>query len=131
MAPCLKAAVAGIDGGLRLKPLMSQSLHMGDDVHNRNTAATLLLYRAVTESLRNLGTKTILFAGVNTDQCVLHSLTDANFLGYGCLLVGDCCATTSPGYCVEATLFNVKKCFDFVTHSSNVVEAISGVGPTA
>ena len=44
--------------------------------------------------LRNLGTKSILFAGVNTDQCVLHSLTDANFLGYGCILVDDCCATT-------------------------------------
>ena len=51
LAPCLKAAVTGIDGGLPLKPLMSQSLHMGDDVHNRNTAATLLLYRAVTEAL--------------------------------------------------------------------------------
>ncbi|PAY05239.1 isochorismatase [Bradyrhizobium sp. UFLA03-84] len=74
--------------------------------------------------LRNLGTKTILFAGVNTDQCVLHSLTDANFLGYGCLLVEDCCATTSPGFCVEATLFNVKKCFGFVTHSSDVIGAV-------
>jgi len=31
--------------------------------------------------LRNLGVRTILFAGVNTDQCVLHTLTDANFLG--------------------------------------------------
>ena len=31
-------------------------------------------------------------AGVNTDQCVLHSLTDANFLGYGCVMVEDCCA---------------------------------------
>ena len=51
LAPCLKAAVAGIDGGLPLKPLMAQSLHMGDDVHNRNTAATLLLFRSVTESL--------------------------------------------------------------------------------
>jgi len=31
--------------------------------------------------LRNLGTRTVLFSGVNTDQCVMHSLTDANFLG--------------------------------------------------
>ena len=44
----------------------------------------------------------VLFAGVNTDQCVLHSLTDANFLGYGCVLVEDCCATTSPDFCTEA-----------------------------
>jgi nicotinamidase-related amidase len=77
--------------------------------------------------LRNLGTKTILFAGVNTDQCVLHSLTDANFLGYGCLLVEDCCATTSPDYCTEATIFNVKKCFGFVTHSSDVIAGIRKV----
>ena len=65
--------------------------------------------------LRNLGTKSILFAGVNTDQCVLHSLTDANFLGYGCIMVEDCCATTSPSFCTEATIWNVKKCFGFVT----------------
>ena len=77
--------------------------------------------------LRNLGTRTILFAGVNTDQCVLHTLTDANFLGYGCLLVEDCCATTSPDYCREATVFNVKKCFGFVTDSSRVIDALKQV----
>ena len=55
--------------------------------------------------LRNLGTRTILFAGVNTDQCVLHTLTDANFLGYGCVLLEDCCATTSPAFCTEATVW--------------------------
>jgi hypothetical protein len=58
LAPSLKTAIAGIDGGLPLKPLMSQSLHMGDDVHNRNTAATLLLYRAVTESLLRSSVRT-------------------------------------------------------------------------
>jgi nicotinamidase-related amidase len=31
--------------------------------------------------LKNLGVKTLFFSGVNTDQCVLHSLTDAHFLG--------------------------------------------------
>ncbi|MEJ2688034.1 MAG: cysteine hydrolase [Gammaproteobacteria bacterium] len=74
--------------------------------------------------LRNLGIKTVLFAGVNTDQCVLHSLTDANFLGYGCLLVEDCCATTSPAFCTEAAIWNVKKCFGFVTDSSRLMEAL-------
>ncbi|MGA7802761.1 MAG: cysteine hydrolase family protein [Gammaproteobacteria bacterium] len=74
--------------------------------------------------LRNLDIKTVLFAGVNTDQCVLHSLTDANFLGYGCLLVQDCCATTSPEFCTEATVWNVKKCFGFVTDSSQLIEAL-------
>ena len=74
--------------------------------------------------LRNLQIRTILFAGVNTDQCVLCTLQDANFLGYGCVMLSDCCATTSPGYCTEATIFNVKKCFGFVTNSSAVLAAL-------
>ena len=75
--------------------------------------------------LRNLSVRTLLFAGVNTDQCVLCSLQDANFLGYGCVLLSDCCATTSPDYCTEATLFNVKKCFGFVSDSNAVLAALS------
>jgi nicotinamidase-related amidase len=75
--------------------------------------------------LRNLGIRSILFAGVNTDQCVLHSLTDANFLGYGCILVEDCSATTSPDFCTEATVWNVKKCFGFVTDSAAILGALS------
>ena len=74
--------------------------------------------------LRNLGIRTALFSGVNTDQCVLHSLTDANFLGYGCVLVEDCCATTSPDFCTEATVWNVKKCFGFVTDSAKILRAL-------
>jgi nicotinamidase-related amidase len=75
--------------------------------------------------LRNLGIRTILFAGVNTDQCVFCSLTDANFLGYGCILLEDCCATTSPDFCTEATIWNVKKCYGFVTKSGAVVSALT------
>jgi nicotinamidase-related amidase len=74
--------------------------------------------------LRNLGTRAILFSGVNTDQCVLHSLTDANFLGYGCVLIDDCCATSSPDFCTQATLWNVKQCFGFVTSSVKILQAL-------
>ncbi len=74
--------------------------------------------------LRNLGVRTILFGGVNIDQCVMCTLQDANFLGYGCVLVDDCSATTSPDYCRQATLFNVKKCFGFVTGSAQIMAAL-------
>src|SRR3546814_1009792 len=57
-----------------------------------------------------LDIRSILFAGVNTDQCVMCTLQDANFLGYGCILVEDCCATSSPDFCTQATVWNVKKC---------------------
>lgn len=73
--------------------------------------------------LKNLGKTTLLFAGVNMDQCVLATLQDANFLGYDCLLVEDCTATTSPDYCRLATLYNVKQCFGFVTHSQAILRA--------
>jgi nicotinamidase-related amidase len=74
--------------------------------------------------LRNLDMRTLLFAGVNTDQCVLCTLQDANFLGYGCVMLSDCCATTSPAFCTEASLFNVKKCFGFVSDSSRLLAAL-------
>jgi nicotinamidase-related amidase len=75
--------------------------------------------------LRNLGVTTIFFAGVNADQCVLCTLCDANFLGYDCILVKDCTATTSPDYCWQATLYNVKQCFGFVTDSPAIFTALN------
>jgi nicotinamidase-related amidase len=74
--------------------------------------------------LRNLGKTTLFFTGVNIDQCVMATLQDANFLGYDCILVKDCAATTSPDYCLKATLYNVNQCFGFVTESNLLIEAI-------
>lgn len=79
--------------------------------------------------LRNLQIDTLLFAGVNSDQCVLATLIDASCLGYDCVLVSDCAATTSPSFCTDATLYNVKQCFGFVTHSKHVLagcDALAG-----
>ncbi|GAA5237048.1 isochorismatase family protein [Verticiella sediminum] len=74
--------------------------------------------------LRNLGVQTLLFAGVNADQCVLCTLQDANFLGYDCILLEDCSATTSPGYCMQATLYNTRQCFGFVATSEALAAGI-------
>jgi nicotinamidase-related amidase len=81
--------------------------------------------------LRNLDVTTIMFAGVNLDQCVLCTLQDANFRGYDCLLLEDCAATTSPDYCVAATLYNVRQCFGFVVRSEAVVAELAGQARTA
>ncbi|WP_414529353.1 cysteine hydrolase family protein [Nodularia chucula] len=74
--------------------------------------------------LRNLGITTILFGGVNADQCVMTTLCDANFLGYDCILVKDCTATTSPDYCWQATLYNVNQCFGFITDSQAILKVL-------
>ena len=74
--------------------------------------------------LRNLGRTTLLFGGVNADQCVMATLQDANFLGYDCIFVKECAATTSPDYCWQATLYNVKQCFGFVTGLTEVLDSL-------
>lgn len=75
--------------------------------------------------LRNLDVRTVLFAGVNVDQCVLATLADAACLGYDVVLCEDCCATTSPRFCYDATIYNVRQCFGFVTSGADLVEALA------
>lgn len=75
--------------------------------------------------LRNMGKSTLLFAGVNADQCVMTTLQDAHFHGYDCILLRDCSGTASPSYCMEATLYNVSQCFGFVAQSTDVVGALA------
>ena len=75
--------------------------------------------------LRNLGIATLFIGGVNLDQCVMTTLEDASFLGYDTILVQDCAATTSPGYCTEATLYNIKLLFGFVTRSDALLQGLS------
>jgi nicotinamidase-related amidase len=78
--------------------------------------------------LRNLGISTLLIAGVNMDQCVMTTLEDATFLGYDAILLEDCTATTSPDYCVQSVLYNVKLLFGFVAASSALLQALDAEG---
>ncbi len=73
--------------------------------------------------LRNHRIDTVLFAGVNLDQCVYHTLADAHFLGYDCVLLTDCTATTSPAYCTQATLHNVS-IMGFSTESTALLNSL-------
>lgn len=45
IAPTIGDAVRASDGGVPLTPIMRRALHMGDELHSRNTAATLLFVR--------------------------------------------------------------------------------------
>jgi nicotinamidase-related amidase len=68
-----------------------------------------------TKFLEEEGIKTLLFAGVNTDQCVAGSLLDGFNNGYDCILLSDGCGTTSPPSCQEAIEFNCAKTWGFCT----------------
>lgn len=50
LAPVLARAI-GKAGGIPLKPIMKRALHMGDELHSRNTAAALLFMRELVPPL--------------------------------------------------------------------------------
>jgi nicotinamidase-related amidase len=77
--------------------------------------------------LHNLNVTTLLFAGVNADHCVLGTLMDANFHGYDTILLEDCTATTSPDFCMQATLHNVRFCFGFTTTSKDLSQSLASL----
>ncbi len=52
--PALKDAIAAL-GEIDLKSIIAQALHMGDEVHNRNRAATSLFYRTIAPAIVKAG----------------------------------------------------------------------------
>ncbi len=54
LAPAMGAALETL-GGIELKPLIAQALIMGDEVHNRNAAASGLLLRRLASALVRVG----------------------------------------------------------------------------
>ncbi|WP_216900745.1 cysteine hydrolase family protein [Nocardia alni] len=76
--------------------------------------------------LRNLRVDTLLLAGVNADQCVLSTLMDAANIGYDVVLLTDAVATTSPEYCLDATLYNVRQCFGFTAELLELTKVLGG-----
>ena len=50
VAPVVAEAIERT-GGIPLKPLMKRALHMGDELHSRNTAASLLFMRQISPAL--------------------------------------------------------------------------------
>lgn len=49
--PMLAEAMTYLEGGIDLRLLVSQALHMGDELHNRNVAGTTLLIQALTPGI--------------------------------------------------------------------------------
>lgn len=60
------------------------------------------LWKTLTAEKKN----TILFTGVNTDQCVLGTFVDGYNAGWTCVMVDDCCGTTTEGG-KEITFYNI------------------------
>ncbi|KAF2107100.1 isochorismatase family protein [Lophiotrema nucula] len=73
--------------------------------------------------IKREGIKTLLFAGVNTDQCVLATMQDAAQQGYDTIMLKDACGTVSPHFAQQMVEFNAHKAFGF---QSNCDEFLHG-----
>jgi hypothetical protein len=88
LAPVLAAALRAL-GPIDIKPIMAQALHMGDEVHNRNAAATgLLLKQLVPAMLKSDSERSAVAAAVdfiagndhfflNVSMAACKAMTDA------------------------------------------------------
>ena len=85
-----------------------------DEMVFRKTSSSVFISTNIDFVLRNLGVRSLIVAGMMTDQCVESAARDACDLGYLVTLVTDACTTTSAerheqsligirGYCRQRT----------------------------
>ena len=73
--------------------------------------------------LEKEGIKTLMFTGVNTDQCVGGTYQDSFSKGYDCILLNDGCGTTSPLFAQQNMEFNAANTWGFVTSCRDFANA--------
>ena len=79
------------------------------------------------EYLRKEEIRTLLFSGVNTDQCVGSTLQDAHAQGYDTIMLKDGCATDSLPYAKASYEFNCARCWGFLSSCKALAKA-AGLG---
>ena len=112
--------ISGID-----VPLGSKNAHVLEEIAPANeemifrkTSSSVFISTNIDYVLRNLGVRSLLVAGLMTDQCVESAVRNACDLGYLVTLVSDACTTSSAerhnqsllgirGYCRQRTTENV------------------------
>lgn len=75
------------------------------------------------EYLRTTLKKTLLFAGVNTDQCVFGTISDAYSWGWDCVMLSDCTGTMTDLNAQALSEYNVATNMGFVATSNDFSSA--------
>jgi ureidoacrylate peracid hydrolase len=78
--------------------------------------------------LRTYAVKYLLFVGTATNICVESTLRHAFFLEYFPILVADAVSQLGPSSTQEATIFNVRSIFGWVTTSEKLLKAVKLAG---
>ncbi|KAH7379236.1 phosphatidylethanolamine-binding protein [Phaeosphaeria sp. MPI-PUGE-AT-0046c] len=73
------------------------------------------------EYLRASGKQTLLFAGVNTDQCIFGTVSDAYSWGWDCILLSDCTGTMTGRGAQELAEYQISTNMGFVSTTCSAV----------
>ncbi len=74
--------------------------------------------------LKTYNVKYLVFVGAVTNICVESSIRDAFHLEYFPILISDAVVPSGPPFMQDATIFNVKTRFGWVTTTENIVKAL-------
>ena len=114
----------GIRGKVRNLPELEAGEHEGDFIIPKRRYSGFF-ETDLELTLRELGVKTIIAIGEDTNICVLHTLADAYFLGFDTIVVEDATRTFLCGT-QEAGIEHFEKCYGSVIATADeVVEALS------
>ncbi len=89
--------ISGIDvpRGSWEAQVLDEVAPVDDEMIFRKTSSSVFISTNIDYVLRNLGVRSLIVAGLMTDQCVESAVRDACDLGYWVTLVTDACTTTS------------------------------------
>ena len=112
----------------RLQTIYEQGRKLDTDVWVDKTRMSGLWndHTPLANYLRQNGIKSLLFAGVNTDQCVQGTLVDGYNRGWDCILVKDACGTGTPGG-KDVSEWNTGRSWGFLVDSIGVERGLEGM----
>jgi nicotinamidase-related amidase len=93
-------------------------------IHKNRMSALWADKTTLGEFLEQQGIRSLLFSGVNTDQCVGGTLQDAFSKGYDCVLLEDAAGTSSPGFAQEGIEYNARKSWGFATSCGEFAKGV-------
>lgn len=75
-------------------------------------------------TLNTFNIKYLAFVGIATNICVEATIRDACYLGYFPILITDAAENVGPPYTQEATIYNIKLCFGWVSTTDNLTKVL-------
>ena len=104
----------------------SQRLPLPDVLFHKNRNSGMCeAMTDCTEYLRRKGIRSLLFTGMNTDQCVLATTFNAQMKGFDTILLNDGCVTDSPAFAQQACEYQFVKIWGFLSSCKALAKATS------